>query len=487
MVKMLVNKLNHIINGPIKRYSSLPPLPKSNFTPDKYLGPSIEELLKVRQTRLNPVLTTYYGTPLAFNQGYKQWLFDLQGKRYLDMFGGICTVSVGHSHPKVSEALVQQIKKLGHVSNVYFHPKIHEYAERLTNKFPGGLKVVYFVNSGSEANDLAVLMARAYTRNTAILTLKNSYHGMTYQTMGLTSNAAYKHAVPQAPDIHNVMNPDVYKGPWGGAHCRDSPVQTTRSCSCSSSDCQAKAKYIDQLKDIFKYSVKPGNLAAFFAESIQGMGGVVQFPKGYIKEAYKIVKENGGVFVSDEVQTGFGRTGEHFWGFEMHNIQPDIVTVAKGIGNGFPLAAVVTRSEIAQALTNSMHFNTFGGNPLACAVGIAVLDVIQEEQLQENSLEIGTYLLQQLEKLKSKYSIIGDVRGKGLMIGLELIKNDEFASPVENEKYFQVWEACRDLGLIIGRGGIHGNVLRIKPPMCITKEDAKFTIEVLDRVFEKIK
>jgi alanine-glyoxylate transaminase/(R)-3-amino-2-methylpropionate-pyruvate transaminase len=217
------------------------------------------------------------------------------------------------------------------------------------------------------------------------------------------------------------------------------------------------------------------------------MGGVVQFPKGYIKEAYKIVKENGGVFVSDEVQTGFGRTGEHFWGFEMHNIQPDIVTVAKGIGNGFPLAAVVTRSEIAQALTNSMHFNTFGGNPLACAVGIAVLDVIQEEQLQENSLEIGTYLLQQLEKLKSKYSIIGDVRGKGLMIGLELIKNDEFASPVENEKYFQVWEACRDLGLIIGRGGIHGNVLRIKPPMCITKEDAKFTIEVLDRVFEKIK
>ncbi|RZC38327.1 alanine--glyoxylate aminotransferase 2, mitochondrial, partial [Asbolus verrucosus] len=376
---------------------------------------------------------------------------------------------------------------LGHVSNVYFHPKIHEYALRLTNTFPGDLKVVYFVNSGSEANDLAVLMARVYTKRHNIITLKNCYHGMTYQTMGLTSNTCYKYAVPQVSGIHNAMNPDVYRGLWGGAHCRDSPVQTSRICSCAESTCQAKDNYIGQLQEIFKFNISKGQLAAFFAESIQGVGGTVQFPKGYIKEAYELVKENGGVFVSDEVQTGFGRTGEHFWGFQMHGIEPDIVTMAKGIGNGFPLAAVVTRPEIAQALTSSSHFNTFGGNPLACTVGIAVLDIIEEEKLQKNSLEVGTYLLKELEKLKSKYPLIGDVRGKGLMIGVELVDNDEFNSPLDKERFFKVWEGCRDLGLLLGRGGIDGNVLRIKPPMCVTTEDADFTIKVLDAILKQVK
>ncbi|KAJ3661458.1 hypothetical protein Zmor_005853 [Zophobas morio] len=386
---------------------------------------------------------------------------------------------------KITEVLEKQIRKLGHVSNVYFHPKIHEYAYRLTEKFPGDLKVVYFVNSGSEANDLAVLMARAYSKNFDIITLKNCYHGMTYQTMSLTSNASYKYAVPQAPGVHHVMNPDVYRGCWGGAHCRDSPIQTSRNCSCSLTNCEAKDKYVNEVLDVFKYSIKPGTLAAFFAESIQGVGGVIQFPKGYIKKVYDIVKENGGVFISDEVQSGFGRTGEHFWGFEAHDIQPDIVTMAKGIGNGFPLAAVVTRPEIAQALTSSMHFNTFGGNPLACTVGLAVLDIIEEEKLQENCSKVGTYLLKELEKLKRKYRTIGDVRGKGLLVGVELVNDDDTSSPLNNDKFSKIWESCRNLSLIFGRGGLKGNVLRIKPPMCVTKEDIDYTINVLDTVLEQ--
>ncbi|XP_969816.2 alanine--glyoxylate aminotransferase 2, mitochondrial [Tribolium castaneum] len=483
MIQLSLNKIMKC-STILRMYSSMP---KCDFVPQKYTGPSFETMSEIRKTRLNPALTTYYGSPLAFHQGHMQWLFDINGRRYLDMFGGICTVSVGHSHPKITEALHKQIQKLTHVSNVYFHPKIHEYAVRLTEKFPGNLKVVYFVNSGSEANDLAVLMARSYTKNFDIVTLKNAYHGMTYQTMGLTSNTGYKYKVPQAPGIHNIMNPDVYRGLWGGTHCRDSPIQTSRSCSCSVENCEAKDKYLEQLRDIFKYNVRPGGLAAFFAESIQGVGGTVQFPKGYIKGAYKLVKEHGGLFISDEVQTGFGRTGEHFWGFEMHGIEPDIVTMAKSMGNGFPLAAVVTRPEIAQALASSMHFNTFGGNPLACTVGITVLDIIEEEQLQKNCLEIGTYFLKEMEKLKAKHSIIGDVRGKGLMLGVELVEDDKNASPLDSKRFMKMWEKTRDMGLIIGKGGLFGNVIRIKPPMCITKNDADYTVHVLDKAFEEIK
>lgn len=467
-------------------YSGEIPLPVCNFVTKKYQGPSLEKLKNVRQSRLNPALTTYYTTPLALHQGYKQWLFDIEGRRYLDMFGGICTVSVGHSHPKITEAVTEQISTLGHVSNVYFHSKIHEYAEKLTDKFPGDLKVVYFVNSGSEANDLAILLARAYTDNFEIISLRNCYHGMSSQTMSLTSNSGYRYPLPQSPGFHHAMNPDVYRGIWGGKYCRDSPVQTVRQCSCTPTECEAKAKYLEQLSEVYHYSIPRGRVAAFFAESMQGVGGAVQYPKGYLKGAYEMVKKYGGLFVSDEVQTGFGRTGEHFWGFEMHDIVPDIVTMAKGIGNGFPLAAVVTTPKIAQSLTKAAHFNTFGGNPVASTVGITVLDIIQEERLQENSKVIGTYLLEQLEKLRDQFSVIGDVRGKGLMIGMELVTGDGSTTPLAPEKVMKLWERCRDLGLIVGKGGYFGNVLRIKPPMCITQDDAKFTIAVLKKALEEL-
>ncbi|XP_030763213.1 alanine--glyoxylate aminotransferase 2, mitochondrial isoform X3 [Sitophilus oryzae] len=462
----------------LRNFATLPKQPKCDFIPKKYEGLSFKDIEAIRKRHLNPALTTYYSKPFAISQGHMQWLFDLDGKRYLDMFGGICTVSVGHCHPKITKAVAEQMEILGHCSNVYYNENISKYAKKLSEKLPGKLKVIYFVNSGSEANDLAVLLARNFTKNFNVMSLKNCYHGMTYQTMALTSNAHYKYPVPQNPGFFNTVNPDVYRGIWGGEKCRDGPVQTKRSCDCGN-ECEAGQKYIEQFQDEFKYTISKNGLAAFFAESIQGVGGTVQFPKNYIKNVSKIVKDNGGLFVADEVQTGFGRTGDYFWGFEGHNIEPDIVTMAKGIGNGYPLAAVATTEEIASSLTKASHFNTYGGNPIASTVGLSVLNIIEEENLQENSKTIGTHLLLRLSELMDEFDFVGDVRGKGLMIGVELVSDRNSRQPLSPEKMTKIWEACRDLGLIIGRGGLHGNVFRIKPPMCISKLDADFTVDVL--------
>uniref|UniRef100_A0AAR5P9P0 Alanine--glyoxylate aminotransferase 2, mitochondrial n=2 Tax=Dendroctonus ponderosae TaxID=77166 RepID=A0AAR5P9P0_DENPD len=469
-----------------RRYSSLPKLPECDFVPNQYKGPSFKKMADIRKSCLNPVLTTYYSKPLAVHQGHKQWLFDLDGKRYLDMFGGICTVSVGHSHPRISEAVNEQIRTLGHCSNVYYHPKIHEYAEKLASKLPDKLKVIYFVNSGSEANDLAVLLARSFTGKHNIVSFQNCYHGMTYQTMALTSNGYYKYPVMQNPGFFKTMNPDVYKGIWGGSHCREGPVQADRSCSCKIAECEAGQNYLNQFQEELKYEFPANGIAGIFAESIQGVGGVVQYPTNYIKGVYATVKASGGVFVSDEVQTGFGRTGDHFWGFESHDIEPDIVTMAKGIGNGFPLAAVATTAEVAQSLTKATHFNTFGGNPISSIVGLTVLNIIEEENLQENSKKVGTHLLLELEKLKEHSANVGDVRGQGLMIGVELVSDKATRAPLESSKFMTLWENCLEMGVILGKGGLHGNVLRIKPPMCITKEDADFTVEVLQLALNQL-
>ncbi|XP_037937094.1 alanine--glyoxylate aminotransferase 2, mitochondrial [Teleopsis dalmanni] len=456
-------------------------MPHCDFKPPQYTGPSYENIKDLRKNNLTPNLAAYYKKPLLIHSGHMQWLFDHEGRRYLDMFGGIVTVSVGHCHPKVNKALEEQINTLWHTTNIYMHPKIHEYAKRLTDKLPGDLKCACFVNSGSEANDLAMLIARMHTGNNDIITLRNSYHGMSPYTMGLTAHSTWRFPLAGVNSgILHVMQPDPYLGIWGGSACRDSPVQTDRSCACNKeTGCVATDHYYNELEETFKYSLPRGKVAAMFAESIQGVGGTVQFPKGYIKKAAELIRANGGLFVSDEVQTGFGRTGEHFWGFEGHGIIPDIVTMAKGIGNGFPMAAVVTTPKIAESLSKALHFNTYGGNPMASAVGIAVLDVIKDEGLQQNSLDVGTYFLKSLAQLKDQYEIIGDVRGKGLMIGVELVADRKTKTPLSAPHVMEIWETCKDMGVLYGKGGLHGNVLRIKPPMCINKSDVKFGIDVL--------
>lgn len=460
-------------------YSTIPDMPPAGITPQKYTGISYDEAMKVRKANLTPGLLTYYKNPIMIVQGHMQWLWDSSGKRYLDLFGGIVTVSVGHCHPKVTERAKKQMDNLWHTTNIYLHPTIHQYAEKLAAKLPGNLKVVYFTNSGSEANDLAVLMARLHTGVFDIISLRNAYHGASPYLMGLTALSTWRFNVPTGFGIHQSMNPDPYRGPWGGANCRDSPSQTLRSCDCGAGECQAGVKYADQLEDVLRFSMPKDKCGAFFAESIQGVGGTTQFPKNFLRKAFDIVRAKGGICISDEVQTGFGRLGDHFWGFESHGVTPDIVTMAKGIGNGFPLAAVVTTPEIALSMAKALHFNTYGGNPLACAVGSAVLDVIAEEKIQENAEKTGTHFILELRKLMDEFETIGDVRGKGLMIGVELVKNREGIEPLPVEDVNKVWEHMRDYGILVGKGGIFGNVLRIKPPMCITKADVDFTIAVL--------
>jgi alanine-glyoxylate transaminase/(R)-3-amino-2-methylpropionate-pyruvate transaminase len=437
-----------------------PELPAFDFRPQPYTGPSADEVLKLRREFLNPGLFLYYKKPMMIVEGKGQYVFDDKGRRYLDGLGGIVTVSVGHCHPHVLEATRRQNELLQHSTTIYLHPNVAEYAQKLAAKMPANLKVCYFVNSGSEANDLAMLMARAHTGNFDAIALRNCYHGGNMSAMGLTSHSTWKFNVPHSFGVHHAVVPDPYRGWWG----RNDP--------------DAGRKYADDIKSLVDYAT-PGQIAAFIAESIQGIGGCVVFPDGYLKAAYAHARAAGGVCIADEVQTGFGRCGSHFWGFEAQDALPDIVTMAKGIGNGCPLAAVVTTPEIAATLSKKIHFNTFGGNPVVCAQGKAVLEVIERENLQANTLAVGGHLRGGLEKLMTKHNVIGDVRGKGLLLGVELVKDRQTKEPAKAE-CAQALEACRDLGLLLGKGGYWGQVLRIAPPMCVTKADADFLVAVLD-------
>jgi alanine-glyoxylate transaminase/(R)-3-amino-2-methylpropionate-pyruvate transaminase len=443
-----------------------PLLPPTQHQPRPYSGPSAAQVLGLRKEFLNPGIFLYYKRPLMLVEGKLQYAWDETGKRYLDGLGGIVTVSVGHCHPHVVEAAQRQNETLQHSTTIYLHPNIVEFAEKLAAKLPGELKVCYFVNSGSEANDLALLMARAYTGNYDVISLRNSYHGGNAGTMGATAHSTWKFNVPHSFGVHHAVAPDPYRGPY------------------NDSDPDAGAKYAADVKQVIDFATS-GRVAGFIAESIQGVGGVVVFPDGYLKASYAHVRAAGGVCIADEVQTGFGRTGAHFWGFENQGVIPDIVTMAKGIGNGCPLAAVVTTPQVATALTQRIHFNTFGGNPVVCAIGKAVLEVIEREHLQQNALEQGNYISAGLKRLQTRHSLIGDVRGKGLLLGIELVKDRATKAPAKNE-CAAVLETARELGLLLGKGGLHGNVIRFAPPMCLTRADAEFVLQVLDTALAAI-
>ena len=441
-------------------------MPATTHKPKPYTGPTRDEVLALRRQHVNPAVFTIYREPIMIVEGYMQWLYDETGKRYLDMLAGIVTVSCGHCHPKVTAAIKNQIETLQHATTIYLHPNYVQLAKKLASKMPAGLDVVYFTNSGSEANDLAISMARLFTGNNDVIALRNAYHGGSPSSMGLTSHNTWKFPIPQNVGVHHVMNPDPYRSPFKG-----SPEEIARLAA-------------NEIRETIRFSTT-GKVAAFIAEPMQGVGGVTHGRSNYFQEAYKIVREHGGVCIADEVQTGFGRTGEHYWGFQNFGVTPDIVTMAKGIGNGIPLAAVSTRMEIARTLTQRIHFNTFGGNPVSMAAGLAVLDVIDEEGLQQNCKVVGTHLLKGLQQLQQRHAIIGDVRGMGLMIGVELVRDRGTREPAKQET-LDVLEACREMGMLVGKGGLDGNVLRIKPPMCITIEDADFALDVLDRAFTSL-
>jgi alanine-glyoxylate transaminase / (R)-3-amino-2-methylpropionate-pyruvate transaminase len=441
-------------------------LPPFDYQPKPYAGPSADEVLRLRKQFLNPGIFLYYKNPIMLVEGRMQYVWDERGKRYLDALGGIVTVSVGHCHPHVVDVARRQNETLQHSTTIYLHPNIAQYAQALATKMPGDLKICYFVNSGSEANDLALLMARAYTGNYDVIALRNAYHGGNAATMGLTAHRTWKFNVPHNFGMHHAIVPDPYRGLWGRE------------------DDDAGKNYADDVKNLLDFATS-GQVAAFIAESIQGVGGCVVFPDGYLKHVYEHVRAAGGLCIADEVQTGFGRTGTHYWGFETQGVIPDIVTMAKGIGNGSPLGAVVTTPKIAATLTQRIHFNTFGGNPVVCAQGMAVLEVIEREKLQGNSLTIGNRLFAGLNQLKEKYKLIGDVRGKGLLVGIELVKDRQSKEPAK-EECAQILEACKEMGLLLGKGGLWGQTIRFSPPMCVNEQDADFLLDVLDCAFSNL-
>jgi len=445
-----------------------PPLamPAFPYSPRLYQGPSREEVLALRRRHVNPAVFTLYRDPLMIVEGKMQYVFDETGRRYLDLFAGIATVSCGHCHPEVVRRVQEQSATLQHSSTIYLHPNLSLMAGKLAAKMPAGLDVTYFVNSGSEANDLAITMARLFTGNVDVIALRNAYHGGSPSSLALTSHHTWKYPVQAQPGVHHARCPD--------------PALSRSSGTAEEVASESAA----DIRDLIRYST-PGRIAGFIAEPIQGVGGVTRGAPNYFREAYAVAREHGGLCIADEVQTGFGRTGDHYWGFQNYGVTPDIVTLAKGIGNGVPLAAVTTRREIAQTLAGRLHFNTFGGNPVSMAAGLAVLEVIDRDGLQENARKVGARLVRGMRRLQERHPLVGEVRGLGLMLGLELVSDRVTRAPASAQT-LEVLEAAREMGVLMGKGGLDGNVLRIKPPMCITIEDADFGVDVLDRALARV-
>lgn len=491
--------IHRLLNNGAKRLGTAAPaastdinpvMPPLDYTPPKYEGLSKDECKKIRAAHVAPAVhrQTFHKEQPLFVAGKGQYLFDENGVRYLDLMGGICTVSAGHAHDAVNAAITDQMSRVSHTSNIFLHNKIHEYSKAMIDKMPkdSNLSVVYFCNSGSEANDLAMLMARAYTGYLNIVGLRRAYHGASATNIALTAMPLYRHASMPITNVSQTMSPDPYRGLWGGSHCRDgSPCQTLRSCDCAPDVCDGAEMYAQQYRDHL-LTLCPGGkgLAGFIGEGMGGMTAAMMQSKGFYKKAYEITKSFGGVNIMDEVQTGFGRLGTHYWGFEYHGVRPDIITAAKSIGNGFPLAMAVTTPEIAEAFANSsLHFNTFGGNAVASAAGLATLKAIDDDGLMENSRIVGNRFLEGFNYLREKYDHVGDCRGKGLMMAMEFVESKSTNNPMPTYKMNAILERTKDLGILLGKGGLYANCFRIQPPMCVSLEDADFTIQVMDKVF----
>jgi len=439
-------------------------------------GMSAEKLDKsstiaLRRKHIGPSCKIFFShDPIKIVRAGGQYMYDERGQRYLDCINNVA--HVGHCHPDVVKAGSQQMEQLN-TNSRFLHDNLVLYAQRLQATLPDRLSVCYFVNSGSEANDLALRLAWEYTGHKDVVTLENAYHG---HVSSLIDISPYKfHQLSDAgrnPSVHVAPSPDVYRGKYRADH--PDPA----------------AAYAGDVKDIIdRVHEKGGKIAAFIAESLQSCGGQVIPPAGYFQKVAEHVRKAGGVFIADEVQVGFGRVGTHFWAFQLQgeDFVPDIVTMGKPIGNGHPMSCVVTTEEVAEAFLSSgmQYFNTFGGNPVSCAIGLAVLDVIAKEDLQGNALRVGGHLAELLRRQKEKHPLVGDIRGCGLFVGVELVKDRVKLTPATAEAQEVIYR-LKEQHVLLSADGPHRNVLKFKPPMCFSREDADLVVEKIDRILTEL-
>jgi 4-aminobutyrate aminotransferase-like enzyme len=421
------------------------------------LPSSTDTLLARRRKLLGPACSLFYNEPLHIVRGEGVWLYDADGRRYLDMYNNV--PHVGHCHPRVVEAIARQSSRLN-THTRYLHELVLDYAERLTATLPEGLDVAMFSCTGTEANELALRIARAVTGGTGVIVTDYSYHGNS-QAISEISTEYTRDALP--PHVVAVPAPDVYRGRYRGEDAAE-----------------RYAEHVGQgIETLRSRGIRP---AALVLDTIISSEGVVAVPAGYLSRAAGRVRDAGGLFVADEVQPGLGRTGERFWGFALDDVVPDIVTMGKPMGNGHPLAATVTRTDIAESFARDSHyFNTFGGNPVSAAAGLAVLDVLQEEQLQQNALEVGQHLLHGLHRIAVHRERIGDIRGTGFFIAVELVTDRESRDPA-TAYAAEVVEALRNEGVLTNTIGRDDNILKLRPPMVLSEENADMFLDILDRV-----
>jgi 4-aminobutyrate aminotransferase len=426
-----------------------------------------QEILEKQKKYLWPNHLLYYTEPMPLDHGDGMYVWDVEGNQYLDFFAGILTTSVGHNHPKVTERIREQAGKLLHSSTLYPNENHVKLAEKIAEITPGKLQTSYFTNSGTEADETAVMLAKSYTGYQEIIALRHGYSGRSPMGMSLTGQASWRIGGTHILGIKHALNPYCYRCPL-----KLKPETCGVACA-------------EDVEEVIKTTTS-GRIAAFIAEPIQGVGGFITPPLEYFKIVVEIVHQYGGLFICDEVQTGFGRTGDKWFGIEHWEVEPDIMTMAKGIANGLPMGNTITTGEIAQGMVGKgLTISTFGGNPLSTAASLATIEVMEEEANPQHIAEVGAHLRAGLEKLQEKYPLIGDVRGMGLMQGVEMVKDRQSKEPAPIAVN-ALFEQTRGRGLLIGKGGMYSNVLRIAPPLIATKEHVDEALNILDHAFAQV-
>lgn len=425
---------------------------------------SKSEIKSLRDKHFLPTAKAYYENPvhLVCARGCEVW--DSDGKRYLDAIGGILCISVGHNHPKIKKAIAELLEQdhIQHTSVLYYSEFLPRVLEALVAEAPAGVDRGFMVNSGSEANELAIMAARQHTGRQTVVALRHAYHGGTGVPLALCGHSTWRFRAAPNVGVAHAQAPDCYRCPYNkdkktcGGFCAKDVEDTIRT-------------------------VTDGQIAAFIAEPIMGVGGFIDPPKEYHQKVYEIVKKYGGLYISDEVQTGVGRAGVKFFGIVEQGVNADVITIAKGLGNGAPVGATLMRDEIAQSLNGKLHFNTFGGDPYQALQALLTVQIVRDENLIANAKQRGDFLLKSFREIQPQVRCLGDVRGRGLMIGLDLVKDKNTKEP-DTQSALKIMEKTKDRGLLIGKGGLYGNVLRIAPPLSISEKETTELFHVMKEV-----